>query len=146
MLSMSPRTASGFKSAFDKAKTFVEDFKNNLSASVSTAITDSIKMGFDKAKKIASDSSAEMGESVNKGFKKLDFQVVIDKKYDEWHNNKMVSQLRPLTLFGDKFEMYLNQPVKEKTLADLTMDELNQLMESEESNIIEDENDTFTIC
>lgn len=82
----------------------------------------------------------------NKGFKKLDFQIVIDKKYDEWHNNKMVSQLRPLTLFGDKFEMYLNQPVKEKTLADLTMDELNQLMESEESNISEDENDTFTIC
>ena len=39
-----------------------------------------------------------------------DFKTVINKKYDEWHNDaKMKNYLRPETLFGTKFESYLNQ-------------------------------------
>lgn len=56
----------------------------------------------------------------NEGFTINDFKVVIDKKTIEWINdNKMKVYLRPETLFGTKFESYLNQPVKELTTSDL---------------------------
>ena len=43
------------------------------------------------------------------GFKLDDFMVVIDKKCAEWlGNEKMEKYLRPETLFGTKFEGYLN--------------------------------------
>lgn len=41
-----------------------------------------------------------------------DFKTVIDKKYAEWgQDSKMSAFLRPETLFGNKFESYLNQPI-----------------------------------
>ena len=43
------------------------------------------------------------------GFTEDDFKTVIDKKYAEWHNTNMEMYLRPSTLFGNKFEEYLNQ-------------------------------------
>lgn len=46
----------------------------------------------------------------NEGFKLEDFKNVIDKKSVEWLNDdKMNKFLRPETLFGTKFESYLNQ-------------------------------------
>lgn len=47
------------------------------------------------------------------GFKLDDFKKVIDIKVAEWKNDSEMSKfLRPETLFGTKFEGYLNQPVK----------------------------------
>ena len=44
------------------------------------------------------------------GFKLEDFKKVIDTKVKEWrHDPNMVKYLRPETLFGTKFEGYLNQ-------------------------------------
>lgn len=44
------------------------------------------------------------------GFTLDDFKTVINKKCAEWlHNGDMVRYLRPETLFGTKFESYLNQ-------------------------------------
>lgn len=58
---------------------------------------------------------------INEGYTLEDFRVVIEKKTREWINdNKMKAYLRPETLFGTKFEGYLNQPVKELTTKDLT--------------------------
>ena len=58
---------------------------------------------------------------INEGYTLDDFRVVIEKKTREWINdNKMKAYLRPETLFGTKFEGYLNQPVKELTTKDLT--------------------------
>ena len=37
---------------------------------------------------------------------------MIDKKCVEWMNTDMQKYLRPETLFGTKFESYLNQDVK----------------------------------
>lgn len=46
----------------------------------------------------------------NDGFKLDDFKSVIDIKSAEWMNDpKMSKFLRPATLFGTKFESYLNQ-------------------------------------
>ena len=48
----------------------------------------------------------------NEGFNIDDFKIVIDVKTTEWYNNaKMSKFLRPETLFGTKFESYLNQKV-----------------------------------
>lgn len=46
----------------------------------------------------------------NEGYNIEDFKTVIDKKTEEWiYDAKMVKFLRPETLFGTKFESYLNQ-------------------------------------
>ncbi len=49
---------------------------------------------------------------LNEGYKLDDFIVVIDKKYKEWNKTEFKKYLRPETLFGTKFEGYLNQFVK----------------------------------
>ena len=48
---------------------------------------------------------------LNEGYTLDDFKTVIDKKVAEWQNNEsMAKYLRPETLFGTKFDGYLNQP------------------------------------
>lgn len=48
---------------------------------------------------------------LNDGFDLNDFKAVIDTKAAEWLKDpKMAKFLRPETLFGTKFESYLNQP------------------------------------
>lgn len=60
----------------------------------------------------------------NEGFTLDDFKEVIDKKCVEWYGTDMQKYLRPETLFGTKFESYLNQQAKERKLTtkDLTID------------------------
>lgn len=48
----------------------------------------------------------------NDGFNDEDFKKVIDIKVAEWNGTDMSKYLRPETLFGTKFESYLNQEVK----------------------------------
>lgn len=53
---------------------------------------------------------------ISEGFSYEDFVQVIDTKTNEWLNNKeMQKYLRPETLFGNKFESYLNQNAKQST-------------------------------
>jgi uncharacterized phage protein (TIGR02220 family) len=48
------------------------------------------------------------------GYTEDDFKKVIDNKVAEWlHDPKMQTYLRPDTLFGTKFDSYLNQQVVE---------------------------------
>ena len=46
---------------------------------------------------------------INEGFTLDDFKKVIDNKINEWLGTNMEKYLRPETLFGTKFESYLNQ-------------------------------------
>lgn len=46
---------------------------------------------------------------LNEGYSVEDFKTVIDKKCAEWSGTEMSKYLRPETLFGSKFESYLNQ-------------------------------------
>lgn len=46
---------------------------------------------------------------MNEGFTVDDFKVVIDKKIKGWKGTNMEMYLRPETLFGTKFEGYLNE-------------------------------------
>lgn len=57
---------------------------------------------------------------INEGFTEEDFYQVIDKKTADWlSDNRMNKFLRPETLFGTKFESYLNQKAREMTTKDL---------------------------
>ena len=57
-----------------------------------------------------------INERINEGFTIDDFKTVIDKKCVEWAGTEYEKYLRPNTLFGTKFESYLNQNiVKPKT-------------------------------
>ena len=63
------------------------------------------------------------------GFKLEDFKEVIDKKAMEWIGSKMEQYLRPETLFGTKFEGYLNQPFIER---EITTEDISKTMDWEE--------------
>jgi uncharacterized phage protein (TIGR02220 family) len=45
------------------------------------------------------------------GYEVEDFKTVIDKKANEWRGTEMEKYLCPETLFGTKFEKYLNQNI-----------------------------------
>lgn len=45
----------------------------------------------------------------NEGYTIDDFKKVIDVKYDEWVSTDMAKYIVPETLFGNKFDKYLNQ-------------------------------------
>ncbi len=51
---------------------------------------------------------------IKEGFTSEDFKKVIDIKTTEWKKTDMEKYLRPETLFGTKFEGYLNQKVTYK--------------------------------
>ena len=73
-----------------------------------------------------------------------DLRIVIDKKCAEWLNNpKMCQFLKPYTLFGDKFERYLNEEVvlPKRTLKDISYAELDAANEIEKRK-----NESNRIC
>ena len=43
------------------------------------------------------------------GYSVIDFKRVIDKKCNQWLNTEQQKYLRPITLFSNKFENYLNE-------------------------------------
>lgn len=51
---------------------------------------------------------------INEGFIEEDFKKVIDNKCEEWLGTEWEKFLRPETLFGTKFESYLNTKVQKK--------------------------------
>ncbi|WP_413506294.1 conserved phage C-terminal domain-containing protein [Brochothrix thermosphacta] len=63
-----------------------------------------------KYRSSSKDTQKHIKARFNNGFTLEDFKTVIDNKVFEWGNNsKMSVYLRPKTLFGTKFEDYLNQ-------------------------------------
>ena len=65
----------------------------------------------------------------SEGFSLDDFNIVIDKKCAEWIGDERMEQyLRPETLFGTKFEAYLNaKPSKRQTDTGITHGDQNDL-------------------
>lgn len=61
------------------------------------------------------DSRSHIKARFDDGFTLDDFKTVIDKKVAEWGGTDMAKFLRPSTLFGTKFESYLNQQTGKKS-------------------------------
>jgi uncharacterized phage protein (TIGR02220 family) len=54
-------------------------------------------------------TQSKINARLNEGYVLDDFIAVIDKKFIEWNNTEFEQYLCPETLFGPKFEKYLNQ-------------------------------------
>ena len=57
---------------------------------------------------------SKINARLKEGYTVEDFKNVIDKKTNEWLGTEMERYLRPETLFGSKFESYVNQNIIEK--------------------------------
>ena len=74
---------------------------------------------------------------LNEGFTLEDFKTVIDKKCAEWlTNSKMEQYLRPETLFGTKFEGYLNAKPQRAQQANMLPPERRET-QAEQNKVIE---------
>lgn len=62
---------------------------------------------------------------IAEGFTLEDFKTVIDKKCLDWIGTEWEQYLRPATLFGTKFESYLNAPVTKRKTYGATGVEIN---------------------
>jgi len=63
-----------------------------------------------KFKANAQSMKTHVSARLREGYEEKDFLEVIDKKVAEWVNTDQHIYLRPETLFGNKFDGYLNQP------------------------------------
>lgn len=112
------------------------DNKNcRLSDKSSTVVSEIIdylnqKTGKHFRKSIANTTRA-INARIKEGFTVDDFKAVIDKKVIEWGKDERMKQyLRPQTLFGTKFESYLNQDlVEHKSQTDKAIDVAKNVIE-----------------
>ncbi len=68
---------------------------------------------------------------MNEHFTVDDFKLVINKMCTEWMGTNMEKYLRPETLFGTKFESYLNQTLT-KSETEMRIDNVNALIDQYE--------------
>lgn len=67
---------------------------------------------------------------LNEGYTEQDFYTVISKKSDEWLGTEQEKYLRPDTLFGSKFESYLNQQISKSAQSNKQSSQLDRILES----------------
>ena len=102
--------------------------KQSLTGGIKQSLTNNIELDklLDNIKEIVGYLNAKLGTrylpanektqrlitarfNENRKYTVTDFKEVIDKKIKEWKGTEMEKYLRPETLFGTKFESYLNQ-------------------------------------
>lgn len=102
--------------------------KQSLTGGIKQSLTNNIELDklLDNIKEIVGYLNAKLGTrylpanektqrlitarfNENRKYTVADFKEVIDKKIKEWKGTEMEKYLRPETLFGTKFESYLNQ-------------------------------------
>ena len=71
----------------------------------------------------------------NEGFTEDDFKKVIDNKVAEWKGTDMEKFLRPETLFGTKFEGYLNQESNKNQSTNQYTDAFERAAQSDIENL-----------
>lgn len=87
-----------------------KDIHLNIYSSVINHLNDKAKTSF----KFTTEKTQRLiNARLKEGFKLNDFYRVIDNKCSSWMGTDYQIYLRPETLFGSKFESYLNQQVKE---------------------------------
>lgn len=84
----------------------VKNEKNEIYSRVITRLNDLTSKNF---KYTTKKTISYIDSRLKEGFSEQDFYKVIDIKVEEWLNTDMAKYLRPETLFGAKFESYLNQ-------------------------------------
>ena len=84
---------------------------DSLAAETTSSVLDYLNQKTGSRYEPTDTSTEQVKLLLSNGFTENDIRTVIDKKCREWiQNDKMRPYLRPSTLFGDKFEEYLNAP------------------------------------
>ena len=104
-----------------------------------------------KYKATSKETQRHIKARFNEGFKLDDFKRVIDIKSEKWKGDpKMQDYLRPETLFGNKFEGYLNEAPKVEEIKEKSAQEIwaekerqKQIEEAEERRRSEEEDRKF---
>nr|DAN72503.1 MAG TPA: hypothetical protein [Caudoviricetes sp.] len=88
---------------------------NNLNKELNNIYKEAVdylnKKAGTKYKSSSKNTTKHIKARINDGYTLEDFKTVIDKKCSEWLNTDMEKYLCPDTLFGSKFEKYLNQKI-----------------------------------
>ena len=92
-----------------------EYINNNLNKELNNIYKEAVDYLNEKAgtkyKSSSKNTTKHIKARINDGYTLEDFKSVIDKKCSEWLNTDMEKYLCPDTLFGSKFEKYLNQKI-----------------------------------
>ena len=94
--------ANGAKQAQANVKQTNNDLCDTVISYLNQKVGAKFKSRSDATRRLVNARAAE-------GFTEQDFRTVIDKKAAEWKGTEWAKFLRPQTLFGTKFESYLNQ-------------------------------------
>jgi uncharacterized phage protein (TIGR02220 family) len=97
----------------DQQTTTNKNVKNDKNIKIYTPVIEYLNQKAGAKYKPSSQKTKSLIDTrVNDGFTLDDFKTVIDKKVSSWKDDlKMSVYLRPETLFGNKFEGYLNEKV-----------------------------------
>ena len=88
---------------------------NNTDKNIIAAVVEYLNEKSGTNYRASSKSTARHIEArLHEGYTLQDFKTVIDKKVAEWKGGEMEKYLRPETLFGSKFEGYLNARVTQQ--------------------------------
>lgn len=106
------------KSTTNKESTNKESIKESTNYIVEQVIDYLNQKANKNYKTTTNKTKALIHSRINEGFTLNDFKKVIDIKARDWINDKkMRKYLRPETLFGTKFEGYLNEESKNNEMA-----------------------------
>ena len=95
----------------NNSSTTVTNIYNNIKGNVSSIINYlNLKVGV-MYKSNNTKTISLIKARLREGFTFDDFKKVIDKKVKAWKGTSFEQYLTPFTLFGDKFEIYLNQKI-----------------------------------
>ena len=100
----------------EKFKDNRESINNTINNNIYSLVIEKLNLLADKKYKSTSRKTQQLIKArLNEGFTLEDFYKVIENKVATWKDNiHMDKYLRPETLFGSKFESYLNENVKAK--------------------------------
>lgn len=114
------------KNVKENKKILINNINNNIYSRVIEYLNQKTSKNF---KSTTKKTQTLIQARMNEGFSYEDFIRVIDIKTKEWLNNKEMEQyLRPETLFGTKFEGYLNKSGAKKKV-EMHDDNLEEYME-----------------
>lgn len=100
---------------FNNTKDIVEKTHDTNSLEIKKIVEYLNKKADKNFKPSSSATKKHINARLNEGFTFDDFVVVIDSKVAEWKDDKtMMKYIRPETLFGGKFDGYLNENTKKR--------------------------------
>lgn len=99
----------GYQENFKENNTYINNINNNkYIVEIIDYLNEKTNSNYKTTTKA---TEQKINARLREGFTLEDFKKVIDKKTDEWMGTQLEQYLRPDTLFGTKFESYLNQNI-----------------------------------